>query len=122
MVKKTDAGLIKRRFGKRVKALRGKKYTQNELGKHLNLSRWQIQRLEKGTLESALKHLFEIAAFFEIEPEMLVIGLDATSSAKEQDQFTILVRILTAQMTPIERRRVARLLSVIQDLKLMDQG
>lgn len=62
-------------FGGRLKALRQERnLTQEQLGEKLNTSFSRISRLESGRCTPSIDALVEIAVFFEVSLDYLVLG------------------------------------------------
>lgn len=90
--------------------------TQTQLGEAINLSRHQVSRIEKGTSSIRFEDLFRLARLFNVSAESLVADID---TKQDSDQLKTLIRMLTAGLGAAEKRRLDRLLSVIQDLEIL---
>ncbi|MDO4265335.1 MAG: helix-turn-helix transcriptional regulator [Eubacteriales bacterium] len=65
-------------FGRRLRALRqGRNLTQEQLGEELNINFSRISRLESGRCTPSIDALVEIAVFFEVSLDYLVLGKKA---------------------------------------------
>lgn len=86
-------------FGSRVRALREKRnYTQEELGRRVDLSRTSIVNIEKGRQRVLLHQLVDIADALDAKPaELMPRGPVAARSPDLRDDVAMLIETLEAE-------------------------
>lgn len=72
-------------FGKRIQMLRKNRgLTQEQLSEKLNTDRVCIARIERGIRSCSLEMLVDIASFFEVSTDYLLLGCPTVEIEKER--------------------------------------
>lgn len=77
-------------YGKRIKALRDQKgLTQEQLAEALHISDVHLRRLEAGRSTGSVELVVEIAEFFDVSLDYLLLGVNRGSGKLQKDILAI---------------------------------